>query len=246
MIDATATADVVEDSLSALVGPIAPSPPATQRTEFFQRMRAKFARVAPQYELQCLVWSAGRVRALRREVADFAVGEVEAPVLELCCGTGGVTIELARRFERVIGVDLTPSMLKRARRRLERAGIQNVELREAEVSTLRFPEGQFAAVVISLGMHELPRWTRDLLLAQVARWLKPGGRFVFCDCVKPKNRVVAALFSWIGRLVIEKHFGEYLDYPLVERLEEHGFTLARKSRHLLSCYETSAWLAPAR
>jgi ubiquinone/menaquinone biosynthesis C-methylase UbiE len=245
MQDAIVATDALEDTLTALVGPI--STPAAAGNALVQRKRAEFARLAPQYELQCAVWSLGRVRALRREVAELALGEASGPVLELCCGTGGVTIELARRFERVIGVDLSPHMLKRARRRLERAGVQNVELREAEVSTLRFPERSFAAVVISLGMHELPRWIRDQVLAQAARWLRPGGRFVFCDVVEPRNRIIAALLRWIGRICIEdQHFDEYLEYPLEQRLEGHGFSLAEKRRHLLSCYETSAWLAPER
>jgi ubiquinone/menaquinone biosynthesis C-methylase UbiE len=210
-----------------------------------RRKRAEFAHLAPQYDLQCLIASAGRIKSLRRRLARMATSEARGPVLELCCGTGGVTVELARRFDHVIAVDLSPDMLARNARRLARAGVKNVTLLEAEVSALRFPEGTFSAVVISLGLHELPRWIREKVFSDAARWLGPGGRFVMCDYARPKNRVLAALFSWIGRLLIEEeHFDEYLSYGMQERLQHHGFELVEQRHQFLSCLETSAWTLP--
>lgn len=212
-------------------------------TSLVERKRAEFAHLAPQYELQCLVATLGRIGALRRRLARMAQGPVAGPVLELCCGTGGVTVELGRLFERVIGVDLSPDMLSRARRRIDAADLgDRVELREAEVSTLRFPDETFSAVVISLGLHELPQWIRDHVLGQSSRWLRPGGRFVYCDYAAPKNRVARALFRLIGKLVIEEeHFGEYLDYSLERQLARHGFEPIERKRQFLSCLEVSAW-----
>lgn len=207
------------------------------------RKRAEFAHLAPQYELQCLLATCGRIASMRRRVAQMALSGVEGPVVELCCGTGGVTEELGSLFERVIGIDLSPDMLARARQRIARAGLQDrVTLREGEASTVGFGDGSLAAVVISLGLHELPAWIRDLVIARAARWLKPGGRFVFCDYVLPRNRLVAMVFRWLGRLLIEEeHFDEYLAYPMEQRLQEHGFKLVARQRRCLSCVELSAW-----
>jgi ubiquinone/menaquinone biosynthesis C-methylase UbiE len=234
-----AMVDALEDSMTALVGPV------SSYDALLERKRAEFAHLAPQYDLQCMVASLGRIGTLRRQLAGLARSEVQGPVLELCCGTGGVTIELAKLFDQVVAVDLSPEMLAKNRRRLASAGVKNVTLREAEVSTLRFQEGTFAAVVISLGLHELPRWIREQVLSRSARWLKPGGRFVLCDYAPPTNRVLAALFRWIGRLVIEEEFfDEYLGYAMQERLEHHGFQLVEQRRLFLSCLETSAWIIP--
>jgi len=224
------------------------APARSSYASLVARKRAEFAHLAPQYEMQCLVATLGRIGALRRRLAKMARSEAEGPVLGLCCGTGGVTVELGRIFERVIGVDLSPDMLSRARKRIDEADLNDrVELREAEVSTLRFPDRSFSAVVISLGLHELPQWIRDQVLRQSARWLKPGGRFVYCDYVAPRNRIARFLFRWIGKLVIEEeHFGEYLDYSLEGELARHGFQTVERRRQFLSCLEVSAWRAPER
>ncbi len=207
-----------------------------------ERKRAEFAHLAPQYELQFQVATLGRMREVWRQVARLAAGGVRGPVLELCCGTGGVTAELARLFDDVIGVDLSPAMLARAEQRVKRERLTNVRLREAEVSTLRYPAASFSAVVISLALHELPLEIRNQVLERASVWLKPGGRFVFCDYVKPQNWLVAALFRWIGRLVIEEeHFDEYLAYSIEANLRRHGFRPIERRRQFVSCLEVSAW-----
>jgi demethylmenaquinone methyltransferase/2-methoxy-6-polyprenyl-1,4-benzoquinol methylase len=207
-----------------------------------KRKRAEFAHLAPQYDLQCLIASVGRIKSLRRKLASIAKSEVEGPVLELCCGTGGVTVELAKHFDHVVAVDLSPDMLARNVRRLAKAGVKNVTLIEAEVSRLRFPESAFSAVVISLGLHELPQWIREKVFFRSTQWLKPRGRFVMCDYSMPKNRVLGTLFKWIGRLLIEEeHFDEYLGYEMQERLQHHGFEMVEQQHQFLSCLETSAW-----
>lgn len=207
-----------------------------------RRKLAEFAHLAPQYELQCLVATMGQIKGLRQQVAGLAVSDVKGPVLELCCGTGGVTAELSRLFDEVTGVDLSPDMLARAARRVRREQLSNVRLREAEVSTLRFPPASFSAVVISLGLHELPQAIRSHVIERAAAWLKPGGRFVFCDYVKPRSPVVAAIFRWGGRIVIEEeHFDEYMAYSIDQHLEGAGFKPVQRYRRFLSCLEVSAW-----
>jgi ubiquinone/menaquinone biosynthesis C-methylase UbiE len=226
---------------------LVPATEAPEYAKFVKRKRAEFAHLAPQYELQCLVATMGRIKALREQVAGLAVSDVKGPVLELCCGTGGVTAELSRLFDDVTGIDLSPDMLARAARRVQREQMTNVRLREAEVSTVRYPAASFSAVVISLGLHELPLEIRNQVLERAAVWLKPGGRFVFCDYVVPPNRLQAAFFRWVGRLVIEEEFfDEYLAYSIEANLKRHGFRPIERHRQLLSAVEVSAWTIGGR
>lgn len=229
----------------ALVGTAAPAIRTSAYSTFVQRKRAEFAHLAPQYDAQCWVATLGLIHALRRRVADIAMGDADGPALELCCGTGGVTIELSKRFERVLGVDLSPDMLKRAHRRLTEAKVENVTLREAEVSTLKIPDRSVSAVVISLGLHELPSYIRNQVLERASRWLQPGGKLVICDYVKPKNRVMAKLFTWLGRIVIEEEFfDEYLSFEIAEKMHELGYIELERKRSFFSCLEVSAWTVP--
>lgn len=210
--------------------------------EQVSRKKTEFAQLAPLYDLYSKVFSLGMKAKLHKVMAQMAKGPGDGPVLELCCGTGALTIELAREFEHVLGIDLSPAMLKRAKKRIEKKEMSNIELRESEISTLDFPEHSFAAIAISLGLHELPLWIREPMFEVCLKWLKPQGRLVICDYSKPKNPISAAIFRVIGRPLIEKElFVDYLDYPLQDRLESFGYKSIEKRRFFLSCFEMSAW-----
>lgn len=75
---------------------------------------------------------------------------------------------------RVIGVDVTPAMVEKARANATLAGLPNVEILEADLADIPIPEGS-ADVVISNGAINLsPR--KVCVMKEAARVLKPGGR----------------------------------------------------------------------
>ncbi|MFW5828480.1 MAG: class I SAM-dependent methyltransferase, partial [Alkalispirochaeta sp.] len=86
--------------------------------------RRLFRVVATRYDLITRLLSFGQDRywkeVLLRHVTRHAPGEI----LDVACGTGDLTLELARRLPdaRIVGMDLTPEMIHRARRRAARAG----------------------------------------------------------------------------------------------------------------------------
>jgi ubiquinone/menaquinone biosynthesis C-methylase UbiE len=104
-------------------------------------------------------------------------------VADLGCGTGQVAAALAPFAGRVIGVDASPSMLRTARKRL--AGQANVELRAGALEKLPIEDGSLDAATMFLVLHHLPDPARAI--AEVARALKPGGRFVLVD-MAPHDR----------------------------------------------------------
>jgi ubiquinone/menaquinone biosynthesis C-methylase UbiE len=217
-------------------------PLAREHTVLVTRKRAEFAHLAPQYELQLQLVTLGRIGAMRRIIAEMAHSSVDGPVLELCCGTGAVTAQLARSFGHVIGVDLSPDMLQRARQRMERQGLLNVQLREAEVSTVQLPKSSMASIVISLALHEMPEYLVELMLKRSMEWLKPGGRLVLSDLRSPKSRVLNFLLRHVGRWIVEPElFCKWLDYPLHARLKTLGFEAVHTHRMCLSCLEISSW-----
>jgi SAM-dependent methyltransferase len=114
--------------------------------------------------------------------ASVALFELLGPpaderVLDLACGHGRISRELARRGARVVGVDLSTALLDRARARDadEPLPISYVHGDAASRSLL---DGEvFDAVVCSFGLSDID--DLDGAIATVARLLAPGGRFVF-------------------------------------------------------------------
>ncbi|MEO6264392.1 MAG: methyltransferase domain-containing protein, partial [Luteimonas sp.] len=83
----------------------------------------------------------------------------------------------------VIGVDMTPEMLAKARRNAELADVANVEFREGVLEALPVPDG-WADVVISNGVLNLVP-NKKLALAEMFRVLRPGGRLQLADIEQP-------------------------------------------------------------
>jgi arsenite methyltransferase len=116
----------------------------------------------------------------------FALGALEAgqTVLDLGCGAGTdllIAAQMVGPQGRVIGVDMTPAMLDRARRSAAEMGLDNVELHEALIETLPVADGS-VDVVISNGVINLSP-DKPAVFAAAARALRAGGRLQVADVV---------------------------------------------------------------
>jgi SAM-dependent methyltransferase len=106
--------------------------------------------------------------------------ETEGPLVELGVGNGRVAIPVARETgRRVIGIDVSPEMLRHARERADEAGV-DLELREQDMRDLEL--GEPAGLIYSpfRSLLHLPTWAdRRRVFERVAASLRPGGRFAF-------------------------------------------------------------------
>jgi SAM-dependent methyltransferase len=99
--------------------------------------------------------------------------------LDVGCGAGSFTRLMAERCDSVVGIDLSPVMIERAR--AESTGYPNLRFEVADVMARDSPEASFDCIASIATLHHLPL---DTALARLKAWLKPNGVLLVLDLVK--------------------------------------------------------------
>ncbi|HXE56169.1 MAG TPA: metalloregulator ArsR/SmtB family transcription factor [Tepidisphaeraceae bacterium] len=115
--------------------------------------------------------------------AMLAMLPQDAVIADLGCGTGAVAAQLAPWVGKVIGVDNAPAMLKAARTRTEE--LKNVDLRRGDLTALPIEDASCDAALLLLVLSYIAE--PMVVLDEVARILKPGGKTVIVDLL-PHDR----------------------------------------------------------
>ncbi|MGE0127896.1 MAG: class I SAM-dependent methyltransferase [Blastocatellales bacterium] len=103
----------------------------------------------------------------------------EDTALDVACGTGMVACAFAEIAASVTGIDLTPAMLEQARLLAERRGLTNLSWRQGDIETLPFPDDSFSVVLSRYAFHHFLH--PDVVLAEMARVCRPGGKVLIAD-----------------------------------------------------------------
>jgi demethylmenaquinone methyltransferase/2-methoxy-6-polyprenyl-1,4-benzoquinol methylase len=171
-------------------------------------VRDLFARIAPSYDLLNHVLSLGIDILWRKAAArELALKEARA-VLDVCCGTGDLALELARHTDAaLVGVDFCAPMLERGARKARAQGQARIGWVQGDGLALPFPDARFDRAAVAFGVRNLA--DLDQGFRELARVLAPGGRLVVLEFAKPRfapfRAVYFAYFRYvlplIGRLV---------------------------------------------
>ncbi len=138
-----------------------------------------YSRTAPVYDIWgVLTESKARKRALA--LAQIRDGE---SILEVAVGTGLTFREIlkANPHGHNAGIDLTPAILEKARRRAAKSGLNNYDLSQGDAYTLQFPNRQFDLLVNNYLFDLLPEEDFVTVLSEFKRVLKPGGRLILIN-----------------------------------------------------------------
>lgn len=156
----------------------------------------------------------------------------EAKILELCCGTGRLTVPIAKAGYNICGVDYTSSMLEQAKVKASEAGLE-INFIEADIRSLNLQE-KFDFIFIPFNsIHHLYK-NEDLFKAfnGVKNHLKEEGLFLL-DCFNPniqyivegekEQRKIAEYTTEDGRAVLIKQTMRYESATQINRIEWHYF-----------------------
>ena len=156
-------------------------------------VRTMFDRIAPVYDVMNRVMTMGLDLRWRRITAQ-AVVRPEDRVLDACCGTGDLALAAQKAGGTVTGLDFSPRMLERARRK--GPGVTWVE---GDLLELPFEDASFEAATVGFGVRnvvDLPR-----ALAELRRVLVAGGRVGVLEITQPRGLLAPFYRVWFDRVV---------------------------------------------
>ena len=176
--------------------------PSRDSAQFAEQVNRMFDRVAARYDLLNSLMSAGLHHRWRERAADQAEPGPGASALDVCCGTGDLTLELAGRLApdgNVIGCDFSEPMLDLAREKARRRGVAGARFEWADALNLPYDAGRFDAVTVGFGIRNFA--DRDRGLREMARVLRHGGRLVVLEFTKPRRPPFSTFYSlWFDRI----------------------------------------------
>jgi len=167
------------------------------------RVRGIFSGIAGSYDLFNRLSSLGMDRSWRKAAVRAAALKPGGRVLDLCAGTGDLTMALAREgvAAEAVGSDFVPEMLAVAEKKAARhAGKTMVSFCQADAQDLPFDDSSFDAVTVAFGVRNLP--DRAANFREVKRVLRPGGRYVVLEFSRPPSAPFRALYHFYLRHVI--------------------------------------------
>jgi SAM-dependent methyltransferase len=178
-------------------------------------VRARFGataeRVADHAERQ--------VEMVREQIRGFVSPTGDERALDSGTGAGTLALALAPLVREVVGVDVVPELLERARRNAP----PNVTFVEGDATALPFDDGEFDLSCSRRIFHHIAR--PELAVAELARVTKPGGRIFVDDQIAPVDPLAALELDRFERARDSSHTRTLPDIDFRHLFEANGLVL---------------------
>ena len=167
-------------------------------------------------------------RKFRGSIVHWICPRQKDSILDICSGTGTLTIMIAERLARtgnVIGIELFPKQLKRAQRK---SIPENLTFIAGDAQYMPFSDCSFDKSVICGALHEMPQDVRHNVLSEAKRLVKPGGTIVIVEQNKPDKKWKAWLFNFLERFNPEyTTYRNLLECGLTNEIMQAGFRILK-------------------
>ena len=183
--------------------------------------RRLFGVIASRYDLITRVLSYGQDARWKRRMVAIAGARPGEHALDLACGTGDIALALAGAGARVVGIDLTDAMLRVA---AGKPGADRVTWVCGDMGRLPSRTASVDLVTAGYGLRNVPSLADAL--AEIARVLRPGGRFLSLDFNRPEGRVLRE--AYLGYLAV---VGSLLGWALHRDADTYRYIAASLRRY---------------
>jgi demethylmenaquinone methyltransferase/2-methoxy-6-polyprenyl-1,4-benzoquinol methylase len=207
------------------------------------RIRRMFGNIAPSYDFLNHLLSLNIDHRWRRRTTQLVPPTGNAPILDLCTGTGDLALaydRAARGCVPIFGADFCPEMLARAMvKSQQRRSADRLHYLEADAQRLPFADDQFQIVAVAFGLRNVSDTDRGI--AEMVRVARSGGKVAILEFSRPRGWLFGRLYRFyfrkvlpaIGQLISRSRDNAYrylpesvLEFPdgeaLAERLRRHG------------------------
>ena len=183
-----------------------------------REIQLQFGAVAERY-----VGSAVHARGVDLPIlVDAAAPRRDERALDLGTAVGHTAFALAARAGLVVGVDLTAEMLTQASRIARERSVDNVRFARADVNNLPFPDATFDVITSRLSAHHYAH-SQDVI-EEVARLLRPHGRFILSDTVAPDDAFLDTFINAVEILRDRSHIRDHTVRQWQAMLEAVGLS----------------------
>ena len=156
-------------------------------------VRNMFDRIAPVYDVMNRVTTAGLDQHWRWATARAVVRPGDR-VLDAACGTGDLAVIAAKSGATVTGLDFSPRMLERARRKAPQ-----LEWVQGDLLALPFADATFDVATVGFGVRNVADMARAI--AELRRVLRPEGRLAILELTRPRGPLRWFYALWFDRLM---------------------------------------------
>ena len=167
--------------------------------------------IAPSYDRLNHLMSLGVDRRWRRRAVKEVVDGSPQQILDIACGTGDLTVDIAKAAgagSKVTGSDISEGMMSFVMSKAAHEGVsERIRLKVADGCNLPWEDGSFDRVTCAFGIRNFEDKSKGL--KEFCRVIRPGGKMIILELSVPSNKFLLALYKlyflhvmpWIGGMI---------------------------------------------